>query len=157
MLVLGIDPGSKILGIGVVDFSSNQPKYITSGCLRIDKNLSHRKKILQIYNSVEELIQKYHPTCISLEKSFTGINVHSTLVLSQIRGVIMLLSAQHDMEFFEYSPKTIKLKVAGNGSATKDKVNYMVQSILNLSSAPQEDASDALAIAICRCYDSAQI
>ena len=152
-LVIGIDPGSRITGFGIVSYSDNKFNYIDSGCIRTcaskkpDPSVSDRLKI--IYSSIDELIDKYKPNQMAIEQVFVNKNVQSALKLGQARGAAMVSGAMNNLEVFEYAPRQIKQAVVGTGAADKSQVQHMVTQILQLSKTPQADAADALAIAIC--------
>ena len=173
-IILGIDPGSRITGFGVISVSgvgrSNKYEYLDSGCIKtlglIDKqadspddyyNLNKSKadisvisaRLKVIYKSVSELIVKYKPTQVAIEQVFVNKNVQSALKLGQARGAAILAAAMHDVPVFEYAPRQIKKAIVGTGAADKAQVQHMVTQLLSLSKVPGADAADALAIAIC--------
>ena len=152
-IVLGIDPGSRITGYGIVAQHSREIEYIDSGCIRTgDGSLSER--LLIIFNSVCELLETYHPHQLSIEDVFMHQNAQSALKLGHARGVAMVAAASHRLPVHEYSPRQIKQTVVGNGGAEKGQVNHMVKEMLKLDAPPQVDAGDALAAAICHCHHS---
>lgn len=156
MIILGIDPGSRITGFGVVNAVGQKVEYITSGCIRVgDGPLPER--LLNIHRCIDELIEQHAPQQFAIELAFMGKNADSALKLGQARGVAMLAAAQHGIEIAEYSPKTIKQAVVGKGNAVKEQVQQMVQLLLNLPGKPQADAADALAIAICHAHSRASL
>lgn len=153
-VILGIDPGSRITGYGLIQTEGTHLKYMDSGCIRTttEKNLSNRLKI--IYDAVQSLVQSYHPDEVALEQVFMHQNPNSALKLGHARGVAMVAATTADTSIFEYSPRQIKQAVAGYGGADKAQVKDMVMRLLSLSRAPQTDASDALAVAICHSHAS---
>ncbi|WP_116963174.1 crossover junction endodeoxyribonuclease RuvC [Fastidiosibacter lacustris] len=148
MIILGIDPGSRITGFGVLKIQAKDCLYLTSGCIRITKeNTGERLK--QIQDSIHEIISAYRPTEAAIEQIFMFQNPGAALKLGQARGVAMCTLANNNLPINEYSAKQVKQAVVGNGNASKYQVQHMVQTFLQLSSKPQADAADALAIAIC--------
>ena len=151
MLILGIDPGSRITGFGIVNTVGQKLEYVTSGCIRVgDGDLPER--LNKIHSCVNELIETHCPQQFAIEQVFMGKNADSALKLGQARGVAILAAAQHDLPIAEYAPRHIKQAVAGKGSAAKEQVQLMVQHLLKLPGRPQADAADALAIAICHAH-----
>jgi crossover junction endodeoxyribonuclease RuvC len=148
-LILGIDPGSRVAGYGVIQATGNKLQYVASGCIRVDtsKDLAYRLK--QILESVTKLIDAYGPEEFAIEQVFMGKNVDSALKLGQARGVAIVAAAMKDIPVFEYAARSVKQAVTGKGSADKAQMQKMVQTLLKLPGCPQEDAADALGIAIC--------
>lgn len=151
-IILGIDPGSRITGYGLIREANRKIEYIDSGCIRTAPDGSLSEKLLQIYNGICELMNHYSPNEVAIEQVFMHQNPSSALKLGHARGVAMVAAASHRVKVSEYSPREIKQTVVGYGAAEKDQVNHMVVSLLSLSSAPQNDAADALAIAICHSH-----
>ncbi|MDP3268661.1 MAG: crossover junction endodeoxyribonuclease RuvC [Legionella sp.] len=151
-IILGIDPGSRITGYGIIRELNRKIEYIDSGCIRTspDEELSH--KLLQIYDGICHLMDHYSPGEVAIEQVFMHQNPNSALKLGHARGVAMVAAASHRVKVNEYSAREIKQTVVGYGAAEKDQVNHMVVHLLGLNSAPQTDAADALAIAICHSH-----
>ncbi|MFT6154751.1 MAG: crossover junction endodeoxyribonuclease RuvC [Bermanella sp.] len=151
-IILGIDPGSRLTGFGVIEYQSNKLRYITSGCIRIDtsKDLAYRLK--QIFDCVSQIITNNNPDEFAIEQVFMGKNVDSALKLGQARGSAIVAAANSDLPVFEYAARSVKQAVTGKGGAEKEQVQHMVQVLLSLPGKPQEDAADALAIAITHAY-----
>ena len=150
MIILGIDPGSRTCGYGLLEINKN--KIIAAGCgsINIKPSLNLSERLLFIYNELSSLIQKYKPTVAAVETIFFGKNIQSSFTLGHARGVILLALAENNITLKEYSPREIKQSVVGNGNASKKQVEFMVQSILNLKNQPvNNDAADALAAALC--------
>tara|TARA_B100001013_G_C24562135_1_gene422920 strand:- start:107 stop:589 length:483 start_codon:yes stop_codon:yes gene_type:complete len=150
MTILGIDPGLGTTGYGIISASNNQKKMIDYGTINTSTkdNLSIRLKI--IFEGVSNLIEEYNPTIFSIEEIFYSNNVKSSLLLGHARGVAMAAAAIENIIIYEYSAKKIKQSLTGNGNAHKSQVRFMVQNLLHLTAPPKSnDASDALAIAIC--------
>lgn len=147
-IILGIDPGSRVTGYGVIQLANRQLQYIGSGCIRTSEGqLSQR--LLQIFNGICELMEQYQPNEVAIEEVFMHQNPSSALKLGHARGVAMVACASHRVNVSEYSPREIKQAIAGYGAAEKTQVKHMVVQLLQLNAAPQSDAADALAIAIC--------
>ena len=150
MIILGIDPGLTKTGFGVLSINKDEPEIIDFGIIQPNKDESLSKRLYTIYLDMEELIQTFSPTVLSIEDVFYGKNVKSALLLGQARGVAMLCAAKNNMPVFEYSAKKVKQSVTGNGNADKVQLQYMIKQIFNLDYLPKPlDASDALGIALC--------
>lgn len=147
-LILGIDPGSRITGYGVIDSDGYHSEYITSGCIKTrDENLPQR--LATIYASIQELLLQFSPDEVAIERVFMHRNADSALKLGQARGAAICAVVNQALSVGEYSPTEIKQSVVGKGNASKEQVQHMVQVLLSLSAVPQEDAADALAVAVC--------
>lgn len=147
MLILGIDPGSRITGYGVLDVATPKPRYVASGCIRLQEvELSQR--LARIYAGIAELIALYRPGELAIEQVFMAKNPDSALKLGQARGSAIVCAANHGLPVSDYGPRQIKQAVTGSGGATKEQVQHMVVAILGLDGTPQADAADALAIAL---------
>ena len=155
MRVLGIDPGSEILGWGVVEGSGSKYSLVDFGTVRSSPRLAFSKRILKVYEGVAEVIVKYKPDAMSIEEAFYAVNVGVAMKLGQIRGSMLLLAEQKGLEIAEYSPRLIKQTVVGYGNAEKHQIQEMVRLLLGLKKIPEpHDAADALAIAICHFHHS---
>lgn len=151
MRVLGIDPGSRVTGFGVVAWEAHQARYIASGCVRVPSGtLSERLKV--IFDGVAEVIHTYTPTVLSIEKVFFARNPDSALKLGQARGAALCAALNQALSVTEYSALQIKQAIVGQGHARKEQVQHMVQVLLSLSGPPQADAADALACALCHLH-----
>lgn len=152
MRILGIDPGSRITGFGVVNVLSNgKLQYVTSGCVRVGKGvLGDRLKT--IYDGIHEIISSFQPGTVAIEKIFLARNADSALKLGQARGVAITAGANNALPISEYTARQIKRAVVGKGAADKRQVQHMVKVLLELSGLPQADAADALACAICHAH-----
>lgn len=146
--VLGIDPGSRKTGFGVIESGRYHPNYLVSGVIRVEK-LSGAERLKSIFESVCQIIDQYQPSVMAIEKVFVYKNPNSAIKLGQARGVILCAAAIKGVPIMEYTPTQIKSTVVGKGHAGKTQVQYMVQNLLKLTDAPQEDAADALACALC--------
>lgn len=150
MVVIGIDPGIRKTGYGVIRATNNVPELVDYGIISSDSTDPVANRIYSIFSDVQDLIDKYNPTVLSIEDIFFGKNVKSMLLLGQARGAALIAAASKDLIIYEYSPKKIKQSLTGNGNSEKHQVQFMVQNLLRLSSPPSpHDASDALAAALC--------
>lgn len=148
MRILGIDPGSRITGFGVIEITGQQYQYISSGCIRTQGDqLAPRLK--DIFDGLIEILAIHQPDEMAIEKVFMDRNADSALKLGQARGAAICACTTHSLSVHEYSARQIKQAVVGKGGATKDQVQHMVVSILSLNNTPQADAADALATALC--------
>jgi len=149
--ILGIDPGSRITGYGIVREVKGKLSYVDSGCIKTsDDALSF--KLLEIFNGICELMEHYQPDEVAIEQVFMHENASSALKLGHARGVAMVAVASHRIKIDEYSARQVKQSVVGYGAAEKQQVKLMVMSLLNLTKPPQADAADGLAIAICHSH-----
>ena len=146
--ILGIDPGSRKTGFGVLDFADNKPRYVTSGTVR-SAGGSFPERLKQIYSSVREIVSEYEPDIVAIESVFMHRNAGSALKLGQARSAALCATFEFDVEVFEYAPREIKQAIVGTGAASKQQVQHMIVRLLRLDGAPAEDAADALAAALC--------
>ncbi len=151
MLILGIDPGSRITGFGVINVVGARNEYVASGCIRI-KGDELPGRLRQVYEGVTQIIEQYCPQEMAIEQVFMAKNADSALKLGQARGVAIVAGANFDLPVHEYAARKVKQSVVGKGSADKVQVQHMVASILKLPGLPQADAADALAIALCHAH-----
>lgn len=150
MIILGIDPGLSKMGFGVIKINDEQTSLIDFGIISTTADQPLEKRLKTIYLDLKTVIKEYQPKAMSVEGSFFGKNVRSMMMLGHARGMALLGAAQAGIPVYEYSPRKIKQSVTGNGNATKEQVKYMVQIILGLKEKKiPDDASDALAIALC--------
>jgi crossover junction endodeoxyribonuclease RuvC len=146
--VLGIDPGSRKTGFGIIESGRYHPHYVASGVIRVEK-LSGAERLKTIFESMMALIDQYQPTVMAIEKVFVYKNPNSAIKLGQARGVILCAAALKNVPIMEYTPTQIKSTIVGQGHAGKEPVQFMVKQLLKLTESPQEDAADALACALC--------
>ena len=146
--ILGIDPGSRITGYGVIDLSGGHLTYVASGCIRTATG-AFPVRLKDIYQGVDELISQYLPVVFTIEEVFLAKNPMSALKLGQARGAAIVAGVAHELPVFEYAARRVKQALVGTGRASKAQVNHMVQTLLQLEGAPSPDAADALAVAIC--------
>jgi len=146
--ILGIDPGSRLTGYGIVELHSNRAISVSNGCLRVGEGeLAQRLKL--IHQGIQQLIEEYQPQEAAIESVFVHRNVDSALKLGQARGTAITAISLNDIPIFEYAPAVIKKSVVGRGNAGKPQVQHMVSAILGLPKGLQSDAADALAVALC--------
>jgi len=154
MRILGIDPGSRFTGFGVIDTEGTRLSYLASGCIRItDTDLPDRLRT--IFDGLTEIVRTHRPDFVAIEKVFMARNADSALKLGQARGAAITAVIQHELPVAEYTALQIKQAVVGNGHAGKEQVQHMVRALLSLNGAPQADAADALACAICHAHSHA--
>lgn len=149
--ILGIDPGSRFTGFGVLDFAGNRATYVASGMIR-SADGAFADRLRKIYRSMQEIVSEYQPDVVAIESVFMSRNAASALKLGQARSAALCATFARDVEVFEYAPREIKLAVVGNGSASKEQVQHMVVSLLQLDAPPGGDAADALAAALCHSH-----
>ncbi|HWB82738.1 MAG TPA: crossover junction endodeoxyribonuclease RuvC [Bryobacteraceae bacterium] len=148
--VLGIDCGSERTGYGVIESDGLEHRMVAAGVIRTNTKWSFERRLLEIAGGLRQLIGEHLPEAAAVEEVFFASNVKTMLKLAQVRGVVLLALAEAGLELGEYSPLEIKTSVVGYGRAEKRQVQLMVQSLLRLPDVvPSEDASDALAVAIC--------
>jgi len=157
-VILGIDPGSRLTGYGVIEQRGRQLNYLGSGCIKVigttKKPLTLAEKLRRIHDSVSELITQFKPNEFAIEQVFMAKNPDSALKLGQARGAAIVAAACAELPVAEYSARQIKQSVVGNGGAEKSQVQHMVMALLNLQRCPQEDAADALAVALCHAHSA---
>ena len=151
-LILGIDPGSRATGYGIVSKENNRICFVDAGVIRPRKDLSFSERLEKLYSGLKEVISRHCPTVSAVEGVFQSVNVRSALLLGHARGVIILASVHGGLPVFEYSPMAVKQAVVGYGRADKSQVQHMVRILLNLPDKPAQDAADAMAVAICHAH-----
>ena len=153
VVILGIDPGSLVTGYGVIDTRKGLTKTVAHGAIVNRPSLAMAPRLKTIFDALTKLIGEYAPDVCAIETAFYGKNAQSALKLGEARGVAMLAAMQHDLPLFEYSPREVKKALVGSGTASKQQVQYMVKSVLNLGKgAVKLDTTDALAVAICHLH-----
>jgi crossover junction endodeoxyribonuclease RuvC len=152
--ILGIDPGSRLTGYGIVESTGNRLVYVACGCIRLPE-IDHPGRLKLIFDSVCQIIEQHAPQQCAIEEVFLGKSVSSALKLGQARGSAMVACLHHELSISEYSPRKVKQALVGNGNAEKEQVQHMVKVLLGVSGEVQADAADALAIAICHGNTSA--
>ena len=153
-IILGIDPGTTVMGYGLIKVVNNEMKFLLLNELDLKKYKDHYLKLKLIFNRTLELIENYHPDELALEAPFFGKNVQSMLKLGRAQGVAMAAGLTIETPIFEYSPKKIKMSITGNGNASKEQVAKMLQNIFNFKKIPKNlDSTDGLAVAVCHYYN----
>ncbi len=149
--VLGIDPGSRATGWGIIDGDGRRSVHVASGVLKLgDGDLGPRLRA--IFDGISQLIVEYRPTEIAIERVFVARNADSALKLGQARGAAICAALTDGLPLAEYAPREVKLAVVGTGGASKEQVQHMMRIILKLDTPPQADQADALAVAVCHAH-----
>ena len=146
--ILGIDPGSRKTGYGLIEHSGNRTRHLASGCIKLNVKESLAVRLHQLSTELEKLIEEFKPDCGAVEKIFFAKNAQSALTLGHARGVILLKFSERQLVVHEYQALKVKQTVVGVGRADKNQVQHMVKILLNLQNNLQEDEADALAVAI---------
>ncbi len=154
MRVLGIDPGSRVTGYGLIEKQGNRLLHIDNGALQVGRADSFAQRLEEIYAGLTEIITAYAPQAAAMEQIFVSRNVNSALKLGHARGVALLAAMHGGLEVHEYTAMQVKSAVVGYGRAAKGQVQQMVKALLKLPEIAQEDASDALAVAICHAHSA---
>jgi crossover junction endodeoxyribonuclease RuvC len=158
MIILGVDPGTLITGYGVIEEKNGTFKVLDFDVVRNRSQQSMPIRLKAIYSTLCDVIDRFHPDELAIETAFYGKNAQSAMKLGHARGVSILAAVNHQIPTAEYSPREVKRAVVGSGAASKEQVSYMVQAILNLRAAPKfYDATDALAVALCRFHKSSRV
>ena len=157
-IILGIDPGTTVMGYGLIHVKGNKMEMITMGVLHLSKLNSHADKLKRIFERTLALIDEYKADEMALEAPFFGKNVQSMLKLGRAQGVAMASGLYRDIPIFEYAPKKIKMSITGKGTASKEQVAAMLKSLLKINEMPKHlDASDGLAAAVCHYFQNGKI
>ena len=146
--ILGIDPGSRTTGFGIIDVVGREQVYVVSGCIKTIKNDELAGRIGIIVEHISELVATYRPTVAAVERVFVNVNPAATLMLGQARGAAIAALVLRGLPVYEYTALQVKQAVVGQGKAAKEQVQHMVVQMLGLSGTPQADAADGLAVAI---------
>ena len=146
--ILGIDPGSRITGFGVIDWHGREPVYVASGCIKTLPNDELAGRIGMIVRGIGDLVAEYRPHQAAVEQVFVNVNPAATLMLGQARGAAVAALVLRDLPVYEYTALQVKQSVVGQGKAAKEQVQHMVVQMLGLSGTPQADAADGLAVAL---------
>jgi len=149
MMILGLDPGSRITGYGVIEKENSRLRFVACGVVRSSDKYSFPERLKEIYSGVCEVIARVSPQVMAVEDIYCAVNPRSALKLGHARGVAILAALQYGLTIQEYSPRMVKQAVVGHGQATKEEVQQMVKILLKLSALPGKDPADALAIALC--------
>ncbi len=150
MIILGIDPGYGLVGFGILEKNGGNIKALDFGCISTDKGEKLTKRLEIISNCMHEIIDKWHPDEMAIEKLFFNKNITTGIPVAQARGVILVAAQERGIPIFEYTPSNIKMALTGMGKADKKQMQFMVKTLLGLQEVPKpDDAADALAVAIC--------
>jgi len=158
-IIIGIDPGTNVMGYGILGISKNKPSLIALGVVKLSKFDSHYLRLLRIYERVLGLVEQYLPDEMAIEAPFFGKNVQSMLKLGRAQGVAMAAALSRDIPITEYEPRKIKMAITGTGAASKEQVREMLKRILSIPEKELDielDATDALAAALCHFYESSK-
>jgi len=152
-IILGIDPGTIILGYGLIKIDDKDPKVIGLGVVKLGKIANPYERLGMIYRRIEGIIEEFNPFEVAIEAPFYGKNVQSMLKLGRAQGVALSPAINRNIPVFEYAPRKIKQSITGNGNASKEQVAHMIQKILKFQETPQYlDATDGIAAALCHYY-----
>lgn len=158
-IIIGIDPGTNVMGYGILGIKGKKPSMIAMGVIELSKFESHYLRLSRIFERVTMLVEQYLPDEMAIEAPFFGKNVQSMLKLGRAQGVAMAAALSRDVPITEYEPRKIKMAITGNGAASKEQVQEMLRRILDIpreNLLPQLDATDALAAALCHFYESSR-
>ncbi len=154
-IILGIDPGTLVMGYGIISVSGSKLKLISAGILKIDKSSSHFDRLKDIFQFVVKLIERHHPDELAIEEPFFGKNVQSMLKLGRAQGVAMAAALSRQIPVYGYSPRLIKQSITGKGAASKEQVSAMLQRLLAFEQSPKFlDATDAVGVALCHYFQT---
>lgn len=149
-IILGVDPGTRIMGYGLISVAGSQLTLLQYGVIRLEKLSSHELKLKRIYERISQIIDEYLPDEMAVEAPFYGVNVQSMLKLGRAQGVAMAAALSRDVPIVEYLPKKVKQSVTGNGNSSKEQVAYMLDNLFKQKLEREFlDATDALAVAVC--------
>ena len=152
-IILGIDPGTSVMGYGLVKEVRTEVELICMGVAKMDHLDDHPSKLKHIFEKTVALIEQYHPDCLAVEAPFYGKNIQVMLKLGRAQGVAMAAALSRNLPIFEYSPRKIKQSITGNGNASKEQVAAMLKTLLKFSETPEFlDATDGLAVAVCHSF-----
>jgi crossover junction endodeoxyribonuclease RuvC len=152
-IILGVDPGTQIMGYGLIEIVGKNPKVLVYGIAQLSKIEDPYRRLQTLFERLMQLIKEYEPTDLAIEAPFFGKNVQSMLKLGRAQGVAMAAAMANNMSVTEYLPRKVKQAITGNGNASKEQVAAFVQNILKLETKPETfDATDALGVALCHFY-----
>ena len=153
LIILGVDPGSRATGYGLVAADGDQMFHIDSGFIALPSHLPHSQRLAKIYQRLEDLIIEYQPASLAVEAVFLANNVQSTIKLGQVRGIVLLAAGRANLPVFEYSPLVLKKAIVGYGQASKTQMLMMVENLLGLKIS-NHNTADALALSLCHHFHS---
>ena len=157
-IILGIDPGTAVMGYGLVKETGSKIELINLGVIKMESMDDHMLKLQRIFEKTVALIDNYHPDCLAIEAPFYGKNIQVMLKLGRAQGVAMAAALSRNVNITEYSPRKIKQAITGNGNATKEQVAAMLQNLLKFKETPEFlDATDGLAVAVCHSFQKISI
>jgi len=151
-VILGVDPGSRVTGFGLIRVEGSRLEYLTSGCIRLGAGEELPLRLRHIFEDLGEIIERHAPLEVAIEQVFMAKSAGSALKLGQARGAAIVAAVSRGLPVYEYSARSIKQAVVGTGAAEKEQVQHMVRTLLRLPAAPQSDAADALAAALCHAH-----
>ena len=152
-IILGIDPGTAVMGYGLVKETGPKIELISMGVIKMENMDDHMLKLQRIFEKTVALIDNYHPDCLAIEAPFYGKNIQVMLKLGRAQGMAIAAALSRNIEITEYAPRKIKQSITGNGSATKEQVAAMLQNLLKFKETPEFlDATDGLAVAVCHSF-----
>ena len=154
MIILGIDPGSRITGYGIISKEGNRLIHVDNGAIFTQSATDFPQRLQQIFAGLSTIIEQYQPEAVAVENVFLAKNAQSALKLGQARGAAIVAAACVGLSVFEYTALQVKQAVVGSGRAEKQQVQHMIKVLLNLPEVAQEDASDALAVAVCHAHSA---
>ena len=157
MIILGIDPGSRKTGFGVVEKSGNHITHVENGTFYLEDKESFAQRLVFLHEKIKEVITSFKPETIVIENIFYHKNPKSLQKLGEVRGVAILSGALLGLEIFEYTPLEVKKAITGHGTASKEQVQYMVRRLMKLKDVAEENASDALALAFCHAQTNSKL
>ena len=158
-IIIGVDPGTNVMGYGILGVKRGKPAMIAMGVIKLSRFDSHYKRLGHIFSRITGIIEQYLPDEMAIEAPFFGKNVQSMLKLGRAQGVAIAAAISRDIPIVEYEPRKIKMAITGNGAAAKEQVQEMLKRILNISKGnilPELDATDALGAALCHFYESSK-
>ncbi len=154
MKILGIDPGTKVMGYGVIESEDDEIALVDYGALISPDHTSIAVRLSLIYSELQEIIRQHHPDAVAVEQPFISKNVKSAMAIGRAQAIALLAAANRGIPTYEYTPAQVKQRVANYGASSKEQIQEMVRLQLNLDEVPQpDDAADALAVAICHCQE----
>lgn len=158
VVILGIDPGYAIVGCGVIRYERNVFTLLGYGAINTDKDMEFNDRLLKIYNDINELLVRFKPDAVSIERLYFNTNQKTAIAVAQARGVVLLAVRQKNIPIYEYTPLQVKQSIVGYGRAEKKQVQEMTKIFLHLDKIPKpDDAADALAMAICHAHSSGSL
>ncbi len=156
MVIVGIDPGTAIMGYGVIEQQGHVLKAVTYSCWRTPAGMPLSERLLSLYHGIRTLLHEFKPDCLAVEELFFNRNTTTALAVGHARGIVLLAAAEQGIPVYEYTPLQVKQAVVGYGKADKVQIQHMVRALLGLQEIPKpDDTADALAIAICHAHSRA--